>query len=102
MRMTFSRLSKTAGLAVLFLLVFCLFPAVAPAMTKCLCNDGSIAWSDEDSGDDSDCSDTCNDLGGGGRVWQNGDPEGGAEDVQGGQVIVPGPRENRPIERGGR
>ncbi len=95
--MTFSRLSRPALLAALVLLISCFVPAVAPAMTKCLCNNGSIAWSDEDDGDDSDCNDTCSDLGGGGQVWQPGDPDGGAEDVQGGTVIVP--REERPIER---
>lgn len=97
--MSTSRTLKGAMLAALFLLLFISIPGAAQAMTKCLCNDGSIAWSDEDDGDDSDCNDTCDDLGGGGRVWVNGDPDGGAEDVQGGTVIVPGPREERPIER---
>jgi hypothetical protein len=100
--MIFSLLSRTTALAVLFLLVSLVFPGIAPAMTKCLCNDGSIAWSDEDDGDDSDCNDTCDDQGGGGRVWHPGDPDGGAEDVQGGAVVVP-PREGeRPTERRGR
>ena len=85
-------------LAVLFLVVSWCIPASAPAMTKCLCDDGSIAWSATD-GDD--CDDVCDDQGGGGKVWQPGDPDGGAQDNDD-DVTIREPIRERPIERRGR